>query len=216
MILGFTPPPSLREIEFVENLIKLLEAHPDFDNILREPRQKSGRVIFRPDIMCQYQGSNLLIEAKGLGPVIERTLNSSVSQIMFYKQALPNIEKAVLAIPNSLQQSYKTQVIGKGIDVWDLDVLAKKFSNQLNVIHGSPLYELLIKKRHVSKPQAFVNRLRETPRGRENWSVYQKLVANIFEHLFTPPLSKPIYELSDIEGINRRDIILPNYCEEGF
>ncbi|MBN1314796.1 MAG: hypothetical protein JXA42_04990, partial [Anaerolineales bacterium] len=55
----------LRELEFVENLVKLMEAHPDFKNILKEPRQKSGGVVFRPDVLCQYQGEKLLLEAKG-------------------------------------------------------------------------------------------------------------------------------------------------------
>ena len=36
------------------------------------------------------------------------------------------------------------------------------------------------------------------------------------EYLFTPPLVKPIPELSDKVLANRRDFILPNYAEKGF
>jgi hypothetical protein len=36
------------------------------------------------------------------------------------------------------------------------------------------------------------------------------------EYLFTPPLAKPIPELTDKDKVNRRDFILPNYTENGF
>ena len=36
------------------------------------------------------------------------------------------------------------------------------------------------------------------------------------EYLFAPPLGKPLYESANTAKTNRRDIILPNYSENGF
>ncbi|QWV98956.1 hypothetical protein KP003_06825 [Geomonas nitrogeniifigens] len=42
------------------------------------------------------------------------------------------------------------------------------------------------------------------------------MIGQILEHLFCPPLEPPILELSDFNGVNRRDLVLPNYSDKGF
>jgi hypothetical protein len=64
--------------------------------------------------------------------------------------------------------------------------------------------------------QEFIASLKACKKGKESWSEYQKLVGQILEHLFCPPLETPISELADHEGINRRDWIIPNYADQGF
>ncbi|MCP9621578.1 hypothetical protein FOH10_29445 [Nocardia otitidiscaviarum] len=61
-----------------------------------------------------------------------------------------------------------------------------------------------------------LTKLQGIPSGRKHWQQYQKLCVNIFDYLFSPPLSPGIYELSNYTKINRRDIIMPNYATEGF
>jgi hypothetical protein len=52
--------------------------------------------------------------------------------------------------------------------------------------------------------------------GKANWSAYQALCSDIFSFLLCPPLARPIIESSNLTGVNRRDLVLPNYATTGF
>ena len=104
--------------------------------------------------------------------------------------------------------------------MWDLDYIASTFAAQ---IKESPIsyYKALLLARlaRPSKPsqeQNFIDSLKACQPGRKDCYVYQSLIGDILEYLFTPPLAKPIPELSDRVLANRRDFILPNYAEKGF
>ncbi|QSA99942.1 hypothetical protein JWZ98_14775 [Methylomonas sp. EFPC1] len=64
--------------------------------------------------------------------------------------------------------------------------------------------------------EEFIEKLKTCQPGKDYWSDYQKLVGQILEHLFCPPLEAPISESADQDKINRRDWILPNYSDQGF
>ncbi|MCX0450289.1 hypothetical protein, partial [Aeromonas veronii] len=61
-----------------------------------------------------------------------------------------------------------------------------------------------------------LDRLKSYKPGRKDCYLYQSLVGDILEHIFSPPLNKPLPELSDKIKANRRDFIMPNYSSEGF
>jgi hypothetical protein len=63
--------------------------------------------------------------------------------------------------------------------------------------------------------KALIDQLENIPSGNDEWSAYQKLIGDILEFLFCPPLEKPIPERSNRPRTNRRDFILPNYAPEG-
>ena len=63
---------------------------------------------------------------------------------------------------------------------------------------------------------SLISELKLIPAGRSDWSKYQKHIEKILSYLYSDVLSDPITELSDKFGINRRDFILRNYCENGF
>ena len=67
-----------------------------------------------------------------------------------------------------------------------------------------------------TKEQALISSLASCNPGKADWNVYQTLVGDILECIFTPPLGKPIPELSDKVRANRRDFIMPGYTEKGF
>jgi hypothetical protein len=67
-----------------------------------------------------------------------------------------------------------------------------------------------------STAKALLAALDSTPPGRSAWSQYQKLVGNVLEFLFRPPLAKPHSELPNNTGTNRRDLVFPNYAVDGF
>jgi hypothetical protein len=52
--------------------------------------------------------------------------------------------------------------------------------------------------------------------GHEAWAEYQRFVADLFEHLFVPPLTDPRYEYADATGRDRRDLILDNVAPDGL
>lgn len=58
--------------------------------------------------------------------------------------------------------------------------------------------------------------LREIPSGQANWAEYQKACSTLLEYLFCPPLERPYTESSTTNKVNRRDIIMANYTNNGF
>lgn len=67
-----------------------------------------------------------------------------------------------------------------------------------------------------SKLAALGSGLERLASGHDSWAQYQRLVADIIEELFVPPLANPRYESSDGLGRNRRDIVLENNAADGF
>lgn len=208
----------MREIEFIHCLERLLEAHPDFDSVQLESLLSTSELHYRTDISCARNGHPLIIEAKGAAPLVQRRIHDSVEQLQAYGQFVPEAS-LVLATPVELQSKYKELFDSHNIEVWDAPQLAHLFAGQLPTIDGSPLHSLL--SRYKIAPASIesdelIDTLRGISPGKSEWSKYQKHCAAIFEYLFTPPLGKPLYELSDAFNVNRRDIILPNYAESGF
>jgi hypothetical protein len=210
-------PIRFTETEFISSLVTLMCANPDFSDIVEEPRVRMGDIVHRPDILCVYKGDKIIVECKGQTPLTLERVMGAIHQITRYCEAVPDAGYAVIAVPNKLQPTYIEHFRLNHIHVWDVGVLASLFREQLCTIKDSSVYKLLIDEPiTIEVPDQFESQLKGLPRGRADWPKYQKLVANIFEHLFVPPLAKPIYETSDTAKINRRDIIMPNYCETGY
>jgi hypothetical protein len=65
----------------------------------------------------------------------------------------------------------------------------------------------------VNEPKQGLEKIRP---GRADWSLYQETVRDILAEMFCPPLEQPLTEHSNQGGVSRRDIIFPNYMEQGF
>jgi hypothetical protein len=208
------------EVEFISYLIQLMNANSDFSNIEIDTlyRDSEDRLL-KPDIVCKYKNKKLLIETKIVAPLTPGRISNYIDQIKSYTKIDKNSE-VVLVIPSKLQQKYHELFQKENIIIWDINKLANLFYNQLNSIIDSKLYYLLYNESKVRKEKSqvekFVDDLKKIKMGINNWVEYQKLCANVFEYLFTPPLAKPLYELSDFSKVNRRDIIIPNYSDNGF
>lgn len=211
---------NFREIEFVYFLSKLMKASNRFSELEFEPiyRDKNDKML-RPDLVCKTDNRKLIIEVKRVSPLIERRVKEYINQLNLYKDIDTNV-KVILAIPDKLQQNYLSSFEKEGIEVWDGPKIAQLFSKELEQIKDSPLYAHFLKLSSTyiatSKTQEFIDELKNIKPGKKDWSIFQKLCVNIFEYLFTPPLEKPLYELSDETRTNRRDIIFPNYADAGF
>ncbi len=66
----------------------------------------------------------------------------------------------------------------------------------------------------AKKANAFKTALIGTGTGRDSWSKYQSLIADILEFLLCPPLEAPRIELADSDKRNRRDIIFENSSKD--
>jgi hypothetical protein len=209
-----------RELELTTYLYKLIEANNEFLNVILDPCFKGmdGRLL-RPDIVCDYRNKKLIIEVKKVPPLIDKRVTDLIEQVKSY-DVFGADAQLVVAFPETLQKKYAEQFKNENIIVWDAPTLALIFSEQIEVIKETSLYPILfnagVKVEGKSQSTLFIEELKSIKAGKKDWSKYQRLIANCMEYLFSPPLEKPLYELPDSTKTNRRDIILPNYAENGF
>jgi len=127
----------------------------------------------------------------------------------------PNIRLLIISI-NGFTKAAIDQAGRTGIYLWG----------------ASELYDLYIKNpiemsvplppKHIElssltqKVEAFKKTLIAIKPGRDTWSQYQSLIADILEFLLCPPLEAPKVELADSDKRNRRDIIFENSSKDGF
>lgn len=61
--------------------------------------------------------------------------------------------------------------------------------------------------------QNFIKKLEKCPAGFEGWKNYEDICIEIFNYLFVPPLSLPKIQSRRESGIDIRDALYPNRCE---
>ncbi len=210
---SFDNPP--REIEFVSFLASLLENHPDYNNIKQEVII-GRKARYRADILVKNH--NLLIECKTASAIRPYHFKNLVEQLKIYKET--SDYSVVLAVPATLRDDELALLNKENFILWDLKYLAQHFSKQIKDAPVSYYRTLLLahinQSKKTTREETLIQRLSLCKPGKADWYIYQKLVGEILECLFTPPLGKPISELSDKAKTNRRDFIMPNYTDSGF
>lgn len=178
---------------------------------------------FRADILAKREVGNqretLLIECKSSRVISSARISDIISQLKTYGTLYEDC-RLVLAIPRTLREQDQQALKAQNIEGWDLDFLATNFVVQIQEVSLS-YYKAFFLSRigrgaTPTREQKLLRALRACQPGKKDWHVYQSVVGDILEYLFTPPLAKPIPELSDKTLSNRRDFILPNYAEKGF
>lgn len=206
------------EAEFNSYLANLLIRSPEFDNVKLEERL-SREKPFRADITARSKdGKTWLIECKNASSFTPARMHQAVSQIKAYK-ALTKFDKYVLAFPGLMSSVQADSLKSHGIESWDAHTLAAKFKLEIEAVPHTIFYMLLSSMapaKNKAPEEVFIDKLKACKKGKESWAEYQKLVGQILEHLFCPPLETPISELADHDGVNRRDWIIPNYADQGF
>lgn len=212
-----------REYEFVRFLAELLGHHPNFSGVQQEPI--IGRETrYRADLIVGRLEKDakeiLLIECKTFLLLTSAHIHSVIFQLEKYKSIYGDC-KMVFAIPATLRDPDLIALSAANIEVWDLQYLANHFSKQIQAAYPSYYRALLLARmarpaKKLTREQELLNSLSDCTPGKAECYVYQRLVGEILECLFTPPLGKPIPELSDKSQANRRDFIMPNYTDKGF
>lgn len=207
-----------REIEFTEYLTSLLKANQDFRNIGNEVQARD----FDWDITAERKSGTgwrrLAIECKNYPAFSSSRLQSIVDQLSTYRDAMGS-EQLVLAFPGRLSQEERERLASSGVEAWDIDFLADSFHDQIRQV-AHPYFQTLLtavmSQAKVTRFNTLIGQLKACRPGKVDWGRYQKLAAEILETLFCPPLNTPIAQSPDATGVNRRDVVLPNYAADGF
>lgn len=206
------------EIEFNTYLSRIMDASNEFHDVRMEERLSQERP-FRADITAKSRdGKRWLIECKNASSFTPAGLHRVIHQIKAYMDAT-SFDRYVLAFPGLLSGEQKECLRSHRIESWDAHELAIRFQSEISGAKH-PIFQMLLSSQGAtskkSPEEGLIEQLTSCEPGKDYWSDYQKLVGRILEHLFCPPLETPISELADQDQINRRDWILPNYCDNGF
>lgn len=210
------------EVEFHAFLADLLGRNPDFTNVVLEPKLSDRPVIRRGDISVRKKspngGTTILIECKRSSFFTERRVHDVISQIDAYRK-VSKFDSYVLAFPGRLVKEQRTALVAAKIEIWDIDHILEIFGGQISEsphAYFKSLFQSIAPPASDPLEIRLLNSLNSCPQGRPHWSDYQKIVGQIFESLFCPPLDSPISESPDEFNVNRRDWIFPNYADSGF
>lgn len=205
---------SFREFEFEKYLSELIKLNKEFTDTVLEKIIGSDRRK-RIDIYTKTKTDEYYIEVKALSFLDNSQIKEILRQLDLYRQDTGK-GKMVFAFPGVLTNDATTYFAKDDIQVWDIPYISVRFKNEIPKI-SHPIFQRLFSK-HSKKQleMELIEKLENTKSGKTEWNIYQKLLNEILSRLFCPPLSNPIYELSDEFRFNRRDFIMPNYSDNGF
>ena len=205
-------------LEFERFLSDILVGSPHYADVVRQSplRTRVGthlRADFTATRLLNRKRQRVLIEARAWSSPRKGHVQDAIEQLERYREA-GSFEVVALAFPGRLAGYDKAALQGAAIEVWDLDHVARAFAKEIEAQPFSGLrllYSLVAHSGGRSESDALIAQLKGCKPGTD-WVTYQKLIADVFEFLFTPPLMSPIWESSDAPRANQRDIILPNYA----
>lgn len=212
-----------REIEFVRFLADALISHPHYTDVRWESVLQAGNQRFRVDIIAERKTDGreetLVIECKTPQALATTPISHAITQLQTYRTLIGK-GRMVLAVPASISASDLSALRSSRIETWDLAYLVDNFSRQAKRAPAGYYKALLLAQRarrtQADRARGLIDDMRACRAGRDDWRLYQSIVGEVIEWLFTPPLNKSIVELSDTARANRRDFILPNYANAGF
>lgn len=208
-----------RESVFSAFIRNFLDASPDYSNVAVEQRLgKRDRADITATRSSQDKRESLLIELKSWSSVRKSHIESAIAQIHRYR-SIASFDAAALVFPGRVSKGDQSTLEAENIEVWDLNHVARTFSTEIARLPFSgfkQLYMLVPDSDAAKVSYALLNRLRGCTPGNDDWIEFQRVVKDVFEHLFTPPLGTPLWESTDRSKANRRDIIFPNHAYQGF
>lgn len=208
---------GLSEYEFVELVQEALPRILGAFSLEREPKLSGGG---RPDFLAWLLSKRAaIIEVKVVTPATAIRLDKIAAQLLSYATAFEHTFKAdpelVLVVSGSLSPDQQTRLRRAGID---------------RVIDGAELRAAApslpwpdsvggaMRKPRPTEPRkrlSLIDQLDVTLPGRADWAKYQRVVRDILAETLVPPLAQPLDEHGNRTGVNRRDVIFPNYAVDG-
>ncbi len=213
------------ESDLIGALTESFESRAGVREVVREPRVGAR---LRPDLLIVSDGVDLVIEVKATPPQTRLRLREMIQQLNEYREALLSTAQVevrfIVVVPSALAPPYRALIEEAGLELWDASTLIEMLS-QSDGPYSSRVRAVLLEERaegssewepRPSRSALLASALGELTCGKPTWSRYQRTCADILEHLFCPPLERPLYESANETKTNRRDIVLPNYSSEGF
>lgn len=197
---------------------KLVSKFDDVDDLVSE-----GEIpgVGRPDIIFRTGQTINIVESKYPVPQTRHRLDAVIQQLNTFRDGAMEMAgpganvKLILAIPGELSPEATARLARHGISLWD-----RRWITHHMIKFGIPdrgmFRETRMEDQSSTMGKVLSGLLRSTPAGRPSWSSYQSISQDILEYLFEPHLIPAIREKSNLTKTNRRDMIFPNYAEEGF
>ena len=193
-----------REVEFVHFLSVILSDSRDYSDVVVEsPLLTRESRNLRADItatrLANGKRQNVLIEVKPWPSFGMTEVHRAIERIELYRQA-GSFDAAALVFPGRLGEDGKGALDAAGIEVWDLDYVAAAFADEIAAQRHSGfrlLYSIVARSGGRSPSDVLIARLKACRPGTEDWAAYQRIVADVFELLFVPPLMRHSWESSD-------------------
>lgn len=207
------------EIEFNHYLYQLLQSSSIYaDNLIEATISREPHL--RADLTTKsvQNDKSILIECKNVAFLTGNRLRSAIAQIDRYRKE-SKYDSYALAFPGRISAEGQNLVRRSGIEVWDADYIAHTFRKEIEKSthpYFRNLFLSLVPLVSLPIENQLLEKLKSCPPGKQYWPDYQKLVGQVLEHLFCPPLESPISESIDKFSVNRRDWIFPNYSDSGF
>lgn len=218
---NFSIHGRIREVDLEQYFYLILSESEEFRNVVMQKSFRKENQIARVDLVAQEKiGDNwkeVLIEIKAQSSFTKARLSEILKLLRFYGTFAKDA-KLVFLFPGELNQETYDVFEKQNIEIWDSNYIRKRFQKEIRHV-ANPRMQLLLMKKIVprlSLERRLISDLKATKPGKRDWAKYQKLVGQILERLFCPPLQTPISELSDSSRTNRRDFVLPNYSNVGF
>jgi hypothetical protein len=215
-----------RELDFIDLLAAIIKHQQPSAVILSEVMvgHAENRTL-RPDLVILTDKTADVIEVKRESPQTVRRIEAVRQQLLAYREGANHtfrgrLVQVILAIPDSLTAEKNEQLNADGIAVWDRDFIIQRAREAklegrarelLSGLRQGDVFEI-----PESPRSSILDRIISLRPGKTDWSLYQKLCRQAFEHLFCPPLDAPIEESVNESKVNRRDFVIPNYANSGF
>lgn len=207
---------QIRGFEFESFVERLLRSAKDkYSEVARESLLQDMSV----DVSAIDRNGNVFIECKAVFAMVRERFDETLSRLQQLKANNPSA-RIVLATLGELTAEQQEQLSQARCEHWGPAYFVKHFSEEIRQQRSDFFDAWFLRFSTVGRRDAgalsFDQQLRACAVGKSGWSQYQRLVGNLLEAFFVPPLEKPISECPDGYKVNRRDFVLPNYCTDGF
>jgi len=191
-------------------------------NAVKEGFTISGRLLGPDFIVTLPDSTHAIVEVEAEAPNTQIRLYAAADQLLAYSQAIEadlalDVSQRVLIVIGAISQEHVDQLrelgIDRVIDSAELQRIAEAARPPVGATNSTAAESDPVV---PATSDELLRGLTDVLPGRAHWPQYQRLVGNMLEYLFCPPLSIPLPELSNQTKTNRRDFILPNYDTAGY